>query len=245
MNLDSLPQVLGNNRTPRTQRCDLIVVHTNEGPEGPTTAEGLAQFLRHAPDNYNVIVDENSAIRTAADMECVWGAGGVNSRAWHICITGRAAFSTAVWSDPSESAAVGIVAELVHQAAAKFSIPLVRTTDSRPPNRGVCGHVDVSRYYPASLGHTDPGPNFPWDRLFSNAPAPHPKPKRGKRMNLIQVHGGNAIAVTDGIQKRILRYAHELGEQQWLIAMQGGNIGITFIPQDSWDQLVTTNVPQA
>lgn len=244
MNLDSLPQRLGNNRTPRRQPCDLIVIHTNEGPEGPTTAEGLAGFLAHAPDNYNVIVDENGAIRTAGDNEVVWGAGGVNSRAWHICITGRASFPVTVWSDPSESKAVAIVADLARQAAAKFGIPFSRVTDSRPPHRGVCGHVDVSRYYPASQGHTDPGPNFPWDRIFNlPAPAPKPKPKRGKRMNLVQVQGGSAIAITDGMHKRILTSAHDFGVQQWLIGVQGGNPNVTFVPQETWDQLVTLNVP--
>lgn len=242
MDLNSLPVILGNNRTPRTQRCDLIVVHTNEGPEGPSTAEGLANFLRHAPDNYNVIVDENSAIRTAFDNECVWGAGGVNSRAWHICVTGRAAFPAAVWADPSESAAVGHVADLVRQAAAKLGVPLVRTTDTRPGNRGVCGHVDVSRYHPESMGHTDPGPNFPWDRVLSAAPAPKPKPKRGRKMNLIQYHGGDAIAVTDGMSKRVIASPAEYGEQQWLIAVQGGNPGVSFVSKATWDALPTVHV---
>lgn len=176
VDLATLPFVPCNHRTPRTEQCDLIVIHTNEGPEGPTSAEGLAQYLRGVDPGYHVVVDENSAVRCCEDDHTVWGAGGVNSRAWHLCLTGWSAQSVADWHDAESTAAIEIAAELVRQAAAKFGIPVQRITDPRGASRGICGHVDVSRYFTASMGHTDPGPAFPWaefiDRVRGSSPTP-------------------------------------------------------------------------
>ncbi len=66
---------------------------------------------------------------------------------------------------------MGHVADLVHQIAFALGLPLTRVLDTRT-GRGVCGHADVSRYYPASMGHTDPGPAFPWVRILEAPPAP-------------------------------------------------------------------------
>jgi hypothetical protein len=124
-----------------------------------------------------VVVDENSAIKTAGDREAVWGAGGVNSKAWHVCITGWSAQTAAEWDDPASRAALVIAAELVRQAADLLGVPKTRTTDPRT-GRGICGHVDVSRYFAASQGHTDPGVGFPWDHfldMVSNGAGPTPE----------------------------------------------------------------------
>lgn len=180
MNLATLPWVPCQNRDPRGGPVDLLVLHTNEGPEGPTSAEGLAAYLQHAPSGagYNVTGDENSAVRCAQDSETVWGAGGVNSRAWHYCVTGWSAQSAAQWDDASSRAALVLAASLLREAAQLLGVPMVRITDPRPGNRGICGHDDVSRYYPASGGHTDPGDGFPWDRFVAMVANPGPTPEQ-------------------------------------------------------------------
>lgn len=233
MDLNALPFVPCNHRTPRAGRCDLIVVHTNEGPPGPSTAEGLASYLQHVDPGYNVVIDENSAVMTAHLNEVVWGAGGVNGRAVHFCVTGRAAQTTADWDAPSERAAVGILADLVLQASNALSIPFQRITDSRSPNRGVCGHGDVSRYFPASMGHTDPGPNFPWDRIFS----PHPLPAQEDEVfRIIKGDKTNDLWLTNWLTKRRIADAAEQSEIV-KAGITNGDPGIV------WPQRLVDNIP--
>lgn len=165
-----MTEILCGYRYPRPAKCVLVVVHTNEGPEGPSSAENLAQYLHgltaSTAPGYHRTVDENSAVVTAHDDESVNGAGGVNGRAFHVCITGYAAQTPADWHDASSSAALRIAAAEVRAACERFGIPTAHITDPRT-GTGICGHADVSRYYPASLGHTDPGDGFPWDEFMA------------------------------------------------------------------------------
>lgn len=153
-------------QAPRGARINLVVVHTNEGPEGPTSAEGLAGYL-HRSDvvpGYHIVVDENSGVRCAADSQRVNGAGGVNDRSLHVCITGYAAQSAAQWSDPASTAARGRAEDVVRQWCTAHGVPFRKLTAEqvRDGVPGVCGHVDVSKYHAASQGHSDPGAAFPW-----------------------------------------------------------------------------------
>lgn len=179
MNLDSLPVVLsysggpnGPGRRRRGAAIDLVVLHTNDGgPQEPAGgAEGLAGYTATArpPDYpaYHVLVDCDSAIRTARDDERVNGAGGVADRAWHICLYGTAAQTIDQWHDPYSKAELVIAAQLVNEACGRFGLPRVRVP-AGPGNRGICGHVDVSDVYPTSQGHTDPGPGFPWAEFLA------------------------------------------------------------------------------
>lgn len=152
-----------------SQKYDLIVIHTNEGPEGPRSAEDLAAYLNslHARDSpgYHKVGDENSSVMMASDGERVNGAGGVNARAWHYCITGYAGQDASQWNDPASLAAIRLAALEAHSACGRLTVPVTRILN--PTNqRGVCGHGDVSRYYDASMGHTDPGTAFPWDKFM-------------------------------------------------------------------------------
>lgn len=166
--ISDLPVVYCSHRRTRGSRIDLIVIHTNEGPEGPNSAEGLAGYLARGDviPGYHFVVDENSAIRCADLEDRVNGAGGVNDRAVHICITGFAAQSGADWHDIASQRAGAQAAAIANELAVGLNVPIVRITDSRPGNRGICGHVDVSRYYSESMGHTDPGANFPWSEFM-------------------------------------------------------------------------------
>lgn len=161
-------------RRPRTAAVSLIVIHTNEGPEGPSSAEGLAYYLAR-PDivpGYHYVVDENSVVQCAQLNERVNGAGGVNDKSVHICITGYAAQTSAQWNDPASRAARENAEGIARQVAKLMGVPWVQISDPRTQH-GICGHVDVSRYYPESLGHSDPGPNFPWsDFLAGSDPQP-------------------------------------------------------------------------
>lgn len=169
MDLGNLRQTWASHRFSTSTTVDLVVIHTNEGREGPVSAENLAAYLAqpHVVPGYHFIVDENSIVQGCPLSERTNGAGGVNSRAIHVCITGYAAQSEQEWTDASSTAAIELAADLVAELCRRFNVPNRRITDPRPGNRGVCGHVDVSRYYTASAGHYDPGPHFPWGWLFT------------------------------------------------------------------------------
>lgn len=172
MSLDSLPVVLsysggpnGPGRRPRRLPIDLIVVHTNEGgaAEPLTGAEGLSRYTAapHPPDYpaYHVVVDGDSAVRTAHDGDKVNGAGGVNEHSWHICLYGTAAQTPAQWHDAYSRGELDLAAALVSEACERFHLPVRRDPTLR---LGICAHGDVSALHSESQGHTDPGPNFPW-----------------------------------------------------------------------------------
>ncbi len=153
---------------PRYGPIDLIVLHD---PEGANTAAELASYLRTIDAGYHSLDDDVQEIIMAGDNVVVQGAGGVNSRALHICfVPGRAAWTREQW--------------LVHRAAIErgarraaiwsrlHGIPLEWLTPGQvatPGFKGLCTHGDVSVHHAASEGHTDPGPNFPKDVFLAAA----------------------------------------------------------------------------
>lgn len=177
--LDGLPRVLCSHRAARTARVDLIVIHTNEGPEGPASAENVARWLQR-PDvtpGYHVVGDENSrVVGCEANQRCN-GAGGVNDRAWHYCVTGYAAQSLEQWNDASSRAALVLAAATCREVGPLLGVPLRRITDPRG-SRGICGHADVSRYHRESDGHYDPGPHFPWETFMAMVTNGQPSPEQ-------------------------------------------------------------------
>lgn len=187
---------------PRIGDPTLIVVHTNEGPEGPTTAESLAKYLQTVTTGYHVIVDEDSVVQVARDNQVVWGAGGVNSRALHVCITGRAAQSSTEWDDASSSAAVRRAATVARTWALRWRLPVVHLTPTqvRDGKPGLCGHGDVSVYHAASQGHTDPGLHFPWGRFIDLARPLQPGRKHDTMQFLFKSNDGDPrVWLTDGL----------------------------------------------
>jgi len=52
-----------------------------------------------------------------------------------------------------------------------------------PADGGICGHIDITQAASVYGGHTDPGPNFPWDTyidlvrsFYNGTPGPTPSP---------------------------------------------------------------------
>lgn len=194
--ISDLRYVPCSHRKPRTDQVDLIVIHTNEGPEGPNSAEGLAAYLAqaHVEPGYHFVVDENSAIRCAGLNERVNGAGGVNDRAIHICITGYAGQSSAQWNDQASTLAINRATAIAIEVSRALNIPWTKIGDPRPDNRGLCGHVDVSRYYSASQAHSDPGINFPWGRFLAS----NLEDMSAADVAAINAHTDNAVLVGVG-----------------------------------------------
>jgi hypothetical protein len=89
-----------------------------------------------------------------------------NPRTLGYEICGQSWYSREQWLSPQVWPAVVLVAAQVRADAGRFGIPFRRMSvaEVRAGGHGQCGHVDVSAAFHQS-DHTDPGPNFPWDRF--------------------------------------------------------------------------------
>ena len=157
---------------PRGQNSiDVIVVHINVGPEVEGGAAGLAAYLRTIDAGYHETVDDKTYVVCAADDLIVWGAGGMNSHGWHICLIGTADQTAQQWDDAYSRGELDVAAGRVAEACRRLQIPAAKIgpADIQPGNihRGICGHHDVSQVYAKSGGHYDPGPNFPWAKFIA------------------------------------------------------------------------------
>lgn len=212
---------------------DKICVHTNEGPQSMNGASGLASYLQRIDGGYHAIADSANLVTTADDQTIVWGAGGLNTHAIHICLIGYAHQSPQDWDDAYARGEFVEAARWVAAKAIQYGIPITHLTPDQVATsgvRGICGHGDV--HAPASMGHYDPGPNFPWTAFLprvaelvaettggiaipDSAVVPPPTtPKPQEELTLILQPGrkrdkkfpGPAAAVLDVPSKSVLLY---------------------------------------
>jgi N-acetyl-anhydromuramyl-L-alanine amidase AmpD len=148
----------------------VIVIHTTEGSEGPSSAEDGAAYDQRRTDGTSAhfYIDSNSivqCVRTTDEAHTARQTG--NDIGIHLELCGKAGQSAAQWADPVSAATVENAAEVCRRLRQKYPFPIVRLSPSqlRSGARGFCGHVDISNAFGES-DHTDPGPNFPWARLF-------------------------------------------------------------------------------
>lgn len=158
----------------------LIVVHTSEGGEGPSSAENLAAYMTRPGDrpspsrpggmygsSYQFVTDTDLTAIPCTPLDVVsYSAGGANHDGVHICIPGKAGQTRAEWHDPISREYIDTLAAIMLDVAGWEDIPLrrLRWEQVRAGESGYCGHHDVSLAYQQS-DHTDPGAQFPWDSL--------------------------------------------------------------------------------
>lgn len=152
---------------------DLIVIHTMEAPEKPTTAFNVATWFAGASApvasaNYCIGAESltaNDVFQCVRDTDIAWGAPGANSNGIHLEHVGYASQTPANWGDSFSQQLLETSAQLAAQLAQLWSIPVIRLTPDELKKggvRGFCGHVDVTNSLNNGIGHQDPGPNFPW-----------------------------------------------------------------------------------
>ncbi len=143
-----------------------------EAPEKPHTARAVANWFagNDAPmASAHYCVDASETIQCVADDVVAWAAPGANRVGLHIEHAGYAGQGAAGWSDAYSTQMLQRSAVLVGELAAQYAVPLVRLSVAEladPNARGICGHVDVTNARNGGRGHTDPGPDFPWDRFL-------------------------------------------------------------------------------
>lgn len=151
----------------------VFVIHTTDGSEGRTSAEnGAAYDIRRVDGtSTHFFVDTDSVIqcvRTTDEAHAARTHG--NDVGIQIEVCGRANQTAIQWAD---EASEGTLEQLVHLIVAlrkKYSFPLVNLTPAqlRTGSKGFAEHYDFTRAFPEDKGdHTDPGPNFPWSKMFA------------------------------------------------------------------------------
>lgn len=177
----------------------LLVVHTSEGGETATAAEGLCSFMGMQGDRFNAdgsrygasyqgVTDTDEGIYPATpDNVVAYAAAGANHDGIHICIPGKAGQDSLGWTDADSIAHIKALAWCFRQKSIEHSIPLVHVTDAEilAGASGYCDHWAISRVYKRST-HNDVGQHFPWAYL-GNLLAPSPPPQ-----------GGDMAALKDG-----------------------------------------------
>lgn len=152
----------------------VIVIHVMESPEGPLTAERVAQYFAttERPASAHVCVDGDSIIQCVKDNDVAYAAPGCNHDGLQIEVSGYANQGVKGWLDRHSIAALALAADVVAQYSLKYRLPILHLGDKALAggSEGIVGHDQVSRVYKKST-HTDPGPSFPWERFLSMAMA--------------------------------------------------------------------------
>lgn len=152
-------------------RVRLVVIHDMEFPERITAAEDIARDFAVRPENKKasaqICVDSDSIIQCVKDSYVAYAAPGANHDGIHIELAGFGAQSRAQWRDKYSLALLALGADAAAQYCLKYDLPPVHLTNEqlREGRPGIVGHVQVSEVYRKS-DHTDPGPNFPWERFM-------------------------------------------------------------------------------
>lgn len=170
----------------RSGQPTVIVMHTTEGSEGPTSAEDGASYDARRTDGTSThfFVDQNSVVqcvRTTDEAHAARTHG--NDLGIQIEICGKAGQGSSGWADTASAATLENVARLCVKLRAKYPgrFPLRRLTTSQlratwnnptATSGGFAGHVDCTNAFPEDNGtHTDPGPSFPWNALLNRIEA--------------------------------------------------------------------------
>lgn len=144
-----------------------IVIHTMEAPEKPKTAENVAKWFS-SPDapmaSAHYCVDDAEVVQCVRDTDIAWHAPGANASGIGVEHAGFAAQTPNEWNDGYSQAVLMNSAKLAALLCARWNIPIrhLSVPELAAGNPGFAGHIDVTNAFNKGKGHTDPGPNFPW-----------------------------------------------------------------------------------
>jgi N-acetyl-anhydromuramyl-L-alanine amidase AmpD len=153
------------------RKVDLVVIHSMEVAEKPTTAEGVARMfattLRKASAHY--CSDDNSTVQCVREKDVAYAAPGANHNGIHFELAGFAAQSAAQWKDAFSSQMLREqVGPLVAKVCTRYKVPVrfVTAAGLVRGERGITDHDEVSKAFRRST-HWDPGPNFPMESFLA------------------------------------------------------------------------------
>lgn len=149
----------------------LIVIHTTEGSATSGAAENGAAYDARRTDgtSCHFFHDIDSTVQCVATADIAYSAlYQGNRRGIHHELCTRA--GTAKWSDSYHQPMLRRAAAQCARDAKKWNIPIRKLTAAEVAagTKGLCGHADISKAFPADGGdHTDPGSAFPWTQFIA------------------------------------------------------------------------------
>jgi len=160
----------------KRRRSSLIVLHTTEGGEGLSGAEGLASLCTLPGDrvkkdgsgmfgsSYHYVVDTDRVIPIVPEDVIAFSASGANEDGIHIVIPGSASQTRAQWLDEITSAYIDQCVLMAVDISRRSGIPLVKRTvlEVQQHASGYIDHKIVSDAF-GLTDHHDVGAEFPWD----------------------------------------------------------------------------------
>jgi peptidoglycan hydrolase-like protein with peptidoglycan-binding domain len=162
----------------------LLVVHTMEGFTGSNGAYDCAKYFQgDVGASSHVCIDNNRG----KIWECVhrsngaWTQCNYNSVSVSVEQSGYASWSRDYWLSNRENQLRNI-ADWLKEESGKTGIPLVKLSSSQAQGsgRGICYHSDLGS---AGCGHSDPGANWPLDKVLewagSSSSTPPPETSDG------------------------------------------------------------------
>jgi len=176
MDLNSIPEILARNYTPgRTSPVTLIVIHDMEAGEYSTTAENCASYFAgsNAPQaSAHYCCDNDSVVCSVQPDDTAWHTAHTPTNNCGIGIeqAGYASQGADGWADGYSTQMIETqVGPLVRALCDRYGIP-VRFLDANALRGGeffgITSHREISFAFVPG-GHTDPGPDYPWDKLFN------------------------------------------------------------------------------
>ena len=149
----------------------LVVLHSMEAPEKPSTAENVAAWFAgpNAPQaSAHYSIDADSVIQCVLEKDVAWHAPGANRNGIGLEMAGYAGQKPNEWSDLFSMQVIMNTANITGAICLDYHIPMEYVDEkgllAKKP--GITTHAAVSRAFKQST-HWDPGPNFPMD-LFLN-----------------------------------------------------------------------------
>lgn len=159
---------------------NVIVIHTTEGGETSSSAEGEASFAKTRTDgtSAHLYIDPDSTLQCVEFKDEAHSARQRgNDIGIQIEMCGKTSQTAANWADGVSSAEIARLIQACVEIRAVYGrsrFPLVHLTSAQVAagKSGFAGHKDITFAFPADGGdHTDPGPGFPWSALFAGISA--------------------------------------------------------------------------
>lgn len=160
------------NFTPANRtRIDLIVIHSMEASEKPTTAENVASWFAggNAPlAAAHYCIDADSIVQCVHEKDIAYHAPGANHNGVGLEHAGFANQSSEDWADDYSETMLRRSAKLTAHLCRKYDVPPVfrDAVVLRTGKRGITTHRAVSAAFKHS-NHTDPGPTFPMEHYLA------------------------------------------------------------------------------
>lgn len=179
MNLDSIPYVPARNYTRgRSAPISLIVIHDMEAGEYSSTAENCASYFAgsnapRASAHYNC--DNDSTVCSVKPEDTAWHTAENRTNNCGIGIEQAGYANQGIgpgfgWNDAySQNMILTQVAPLVAALCKRYNIParFLSGADLAAGNlSGISSHREITYGFKIYGGHTDPGPDYPFDQLL-------------------------------------------------------------------------------